>query len=251
MRSIGGRIATPADPAKPPNSIPSTCFDGAVLRGRGHSRRWRHGVDRIARHPSACAGQLPGCLDWTRAKLRLIYMDGSGSYGTNGNGDVAFEAALLSRELRRPAACAVDAGGRARVGSEGPTAATGSSRYNSALTATSPHGKRSQWCRRILQTSRTSRCSRPLRRGLMTARDYFRACCRSMLTHLIRLRTCGPRSGGRRRRRIAPFKSPCAGQDRQCFRGSKVFLTSSRPRPARTRSPIGSASFTILATVRF
>jgi nicotinate dehydrogenase subunit B len=36
------------------------------------------------------------------AKLRLIYMDGSGSYGTNGNDDVAFEAALVSRELRRP-----------------------------------------------------------------------------------------------------------------------------------------------------
>jgi CO/xanthine dehydrogenase Mo-binding subunit len=36
------------------------------------------------------------------AKLRLIYMDGSGSYGTNGNDDAAFEAALLSRELRRP-----------------------------------------------------------------------------------------------------------------------------------------------------
>ena len=29
-------------------------------------------------------------------------MDGSGSYGTNGNDDVAFEAALLSRELSRP-----------------------------------------------------------------------------------------------------------------------------------------------------
>jgi nicotinate dehydrogenase subunit B len=36
------------------------------------------------------------------AKLRLIYMDGSGSYGTNGNDDVAFEAALLSREMNRP-----------------------------------------------------------------------------------------------------------------------------------------------------
>jgi nicotinate dehydrogenase subunit B len=36
------------------------------------------------------------------AKLRLIYLDGSGSYGTNGNDDAAFEAALLSRELRRP-----------------------------------------------------------------------------------------------------------------------------------------------------
>ena len=36
------------------------------------------------------------------AKLRLVYMDGSGSYGTNGNDDVAFEAALLSREFSRP-----------------------------------------------------------------------------------------------------------------------------------------------------
>jgi CO/xanthine dehydrogenase Mo-binding subunit len=36
------------------------------------------------------------------AKVRLVYMDGSGSYGTNGNDDVAFEAALLSRELHRP-----------------------------------------------------------------------------------------------------------------------------------------------------
>ncbi len=36
------------------------------------------------------------------AKVRLIYLDGSGSFGTNGNDDVAFEAALLSRELRRP-----------------------------------------------------------------------------------------------------------------------------------------------------
>jgi CO/xanthine dehydrogenase Mo-binding subunit len=36
------------------------------------------------------------------AKLRLVYMDGSSSYGTNGNDDVAFEAALLSRELSRP-----------------------------------------------------------------------------------------------------------------------------------------------------
>lgn len=36
------------------------------------------------------------------AKLRLIYMDGSGSYGVNGSDDAAFEAALLSRELHRP-----------------------------------------------------------------------------------------------------------------------------------------------------
>jgi nicotinate dehydrogenase subunit B len=35
-------------------------------------------------------------------QLRLIYMDGSGSYGTSGNDDATFEAALLSRELHRP-----------------------------------------------------------------------------------------------------------------------------------------------------
>jgi len=36
------------------------------------------------------------------AKLRLIYKDGSGSFGGNGNDDAAFEAALISRELGRP-----------------------------------------------------------------------------------------------------------------------------------------------------
>jgi nicotinate dehydrogenase subunit B len=41
-------------------------------------------------------------LDLDPAKLRLIYQDGSGSYGGNGNDDVAFEAALISRELSKP-----------------------------------------------------------------------------------------------------------------------------------------------------
>jgi nicotinate dehydrogenase subunit B len=36
------------------------------------------------------------------AKLRLVYMDGSGSYGSNGNDDAAFEAALISREIAAP-----------------------------------------------------------------------------------------------------------------------------------------------------
>jgi CO/xanthine dehydrogenase Mo-binding subunit len=56
------------------------------------------------------ASQSTHALRWTiakllgldGAKLRLVYMDGSGSYGTNGNNDVAFEAALLSRELKQP-----------------------------------------------------------------------------------------------------------------------------------------------------
>jgi CO/xanthine dehydrogenase Mo-binding subunit len=33
------------------------------------------------------------------ARLRLIYLDGSGSYGSYGNDDAAFEAALISREI--------------------------------------------------------------------------------------------------------------------------------------------------------
>ena len=36
------------------------------------------------------------------ASSGVVYMDGYGSYGGNGNDDAAFEAALVSRELRRP-----------------------------------------------------------------------------------------------------------------------------------------------------
>ena len=36
------------------------------------------------------------------ARLRLVYMDGSGSYGSNGNDDAAFEAALIAREIGAP-----------------------------------------------------------------------------------------------------------------------------------------------------
>jgi hypothetical protein len=36
------------------------------------------------------------------AKVRMIYLDGAGSYGTNGNDDAAMDAALLSREVGRP-----------------------------------------------------------------------------------------------------------------------------------------------------
>ena len=59
------------------------------------------------------------------AKLRLIYLDGSGSYGTNGNDDVAFEAALLSRRAGPPRARPMDARGRAWLGPEGAAAAAG------------------------------------------------------------------------------------------------------------------------------
>ncbi len=35
-------------------------------------------------------------------QVRVVYMDGSGSYGTNGSDDVAADAVLISRELGRP-----------------------------------------------------------------------------------------------------------------------------------------------------
>jgi CO/xanthine dehydrogenase Mo-binding subunit len=47
-------------------------------------------------------GVIAKLLGLDRGKLRLIYLDGSGSYGTSGNDDAAFEAALISRELGRP-----------------------------------------------------------------------------------------------------------------------------------------------------
>ncbi len=43
-----------------------------------------------------------GFLGLEPSKLRVIYMDGSGSYGTNGNDDAAADAALLSRAAGAP-----------------------------------------------------------------------------------------------------------------------------------------------------
>src|ERR1051326_3877097 len=35
-------------------------------------------------------------------KMRVVYLDGYGSYGTNGNDDAAADALLLSRAVRQP-----------------------------------------------------------------------------------------------------------------------------------------------------
>ena len=61
---------------------------GTVWTASQGTHRLRKTIARAAR---ARCGEAPADL-----------LDGSGSYGTNGNDDVAFEAALLSRELRRP-----------------------------------------------------------------------------------------------------------------------------------------------------
>src|SRR6516225_4280996 len=41
-------------------------------------------------------------LGFPENKVRTIYLDGAGSYGTNGNDDAALDAALLSKEVGRP-----------------------------------------------------------------------------------------------------------------------------------------------------
>lgn len=61
---------------------------GTVWTASQGTHRLRHTIARL--------------LGLDAAKLRLIYLDGSGSFGGNGNDDVAFEAALISRELHRP-----------------------------------------------------------------------------------------------------------------------------------------------------
>jgi len=46
--------------------------------------------------------QLAKVFGMPEEKLRVIFLDGSGSYGGNGNDDVAADAFLLSREMKRP-----------------------------------------------------------------------------------------------------------------------------------------------------
>lgn len=48
------------------------------------------------------AGVFAKMLGLPPAKVRLIYMDGSGCYGMNGHDDAAADAALLSRAVKRP-----------------------------------------------------------------------------------------------------------------------------------------------------
>lgn len=56
------------------------------------SSQGTHGVRRV----------LARALNMPVEKIRVIYRDGAGSYGTNGSDDVAADAVLISRELGRP-----------------------------------------------------------------------------------------------------------------------------------------------------
>jgi nicotinate dehydrogenase subunit B len=51
-------------------------------------------------HPLRAA--LAGLLRLPEERVRVIYMEGSGSYGHNGSDDVAADAAVLAHELRQP-----------------------------------------------------------------------------------------------------------------------------------------------------
>ncbi len=93
----GGRVMTASYrwPIQSHASMGPSCAVADIRAGGGTVWTAAQGTHRLRQVISQLLG-----LD--AAKLRLIYQDGSGSYGGNGNDDVAFEAALISRELSRP-----------------------------------------------------------------------------------------------------------------------------------------------------
>jgi nicotinate dehydrogenase subunit B len=106
MRSVGDAAtmleaaphvirASYAWPIQSHASMGPSCAVADIRNGGGTVWTASQGTHRLRR-------TIARLLELDAANLRLIYMDGSGSYGANGNDDVAFEAALISRELRRP-----------------------------------------------------------------------------------------------------------------------------------------------------
>lgn len=53
-------------------------------------------------NPFSLRGNLAKVFGIDQDKIRVIYLDGSGSYGTNGGDDAAADALLLSRAVRQP-----------------------------------------------------------------------------------------------------------------------------------------------------
>lgn len=53
-------------------------------------------------NPFSLRGNLAKVFGIPQDKIRVIYLDGSGSYGTNGSDDAAADALLLSRAVRQP-----------------------------------------------------------------------------------------------------------------------------------------------------
>ena len=52
--------------------------------------------------PTGCAGTFAKMFGVEQAKVRVVYLDGAGSYGGNGNDDVAADAVLLSKAVGKP-----------------------------------------------------------------------------------------------------------------------------------------------------
>ena len=129
--AISGRCrATPrsARPARSPTCAPTRRRSGPRRRGR-----------------MAIATSFARILGLPRDKVRLIYLDGSGCYGMNGHDDAAADAAILSRAVGTSGARAMDARGRARLGSEGPAAAARYRRRASIPTASIVDWRTEMW----------------------------------------------------------------------------------------------------------
>ena len=93
-----------------------------------------------------------------RDRVRVIYLDGAGSYGPNGADDAAAEAALLSRAVGRPVRVQWSRAGGARARSEGPRPAPRAARRRRRGWRRSPRGRRRRGCPSPPPISRTSRC---------------------------------------------------------------------------------------------
>ena len=74
--------------------------------------------------------QLATMLQLKPENVRCIYVEGAGCYGRNGSDDCSSEAAVDRQGNRQAGATAMDAAGRARLGSEGPSGAARLSRQH-------------------------------------------------------------------------------------------------------------------------
>ena len=74
--------------------------------------------------------QLAAMLELAPERVRCIYVEGAGCYGRNGSDDCSSEAALIAKQLGRPVRLQWMRQRRARLGSEGSSAAARLSRQH-------------------------------------------------------------------------------------------------------------------------
>ena len=90
-------------------------------RRRSARRQRRSGPRRRAR--MACGRIWPRSSACRSDKMRVVFLEGSGSYGTNGSDYVAADAVLLSKSVGQPVRVQWMRQDEHRLGSEGPAAA--------------------------------------------------------------------------------------------------------------------------------